>query len=102
MIYVFKCENEECENFEQEVEIEQRMNDEHVADCDLCEKEMKRIYTSFTIGVAQGNVTKDGIQMPAERARMIDRKREQKKKQGGEGPYWDNPNRRVAQQISKE
>jgi hypothetical protein len=101
MIYVFKCENECCESFEQNVEVEQNMNDEHVADCEVCGQELKRVYTSFTIGVSQGTITKDGIKMPAKRAREIDRKREQKKKQGGEGPYWDNPNRRVAKQMKE-
>ena len=99
MTYVFKCKNEKCENFEQEVEVEQKMNDEHIADCSLCQTKMKRIYTSFTIGAAQGIVTKDGIAIPAKRAREIDRKREQKKKQGGEGAYWDNANRRLAKQT---
>lgn len=94
MIYVFKCENEECENFEQEVEIEQGMNDEHVADCELCDKEMKRVYTSFTIGVPQGNVRRGGVKIPASRSREMDRKMEQKSQTGG-GQFWDNPNRRV-------
>ena len=90
MKYVFKCENENCENCEREIEIEQRITDKHVADCGLCQKPMKRIYTPFTIGVSQGSITKDGVQMPASRAREIDRSRQKKANQGGTGAYWDN------------
>lgn len=96
MIYVFKCKNEKCKNYNEQIEIEQRMNDEHEADCQMCRQPMKRIFTPFSIGVPQGNITSGGVTIPAKRAREIERQREAKKKRGGEGAYHDNPNRRLA------
>jgi len=98
MIYIFKCKNEKCDAYDKEVEVEQRITDEHIAFCELCGEEMKRVFTTFTIGVPQGWVTKDGIRMPARRAREIDRRREKKARQGGVGPYWDNPKRRLEEE----
>ena len=87
MIYVFKCINEDCEAFDGDVEVEQRVNDKHKAKCELCKKSMQRVYTMFAIGLPQGNVSRGDHAIPAARAREIERKRNQKAKDGG-GEYW--------------
>ena len=55
MKYDFKCINSECSECEKVKEYIMRMSEYYIPKCEKCEKDMKRVYSSF------GAKTSDGV-----------------------------------------
>lgn len=50
MLYIFKCDNDKCEDFEKEFEVRMGMNeDQSKVKCDTCSEKARRVFTPLGI-----------------------------------------------------
>jgi len=53
MKYIYQCNNEKCENFEKEVEINKPIADSSKEEfCEKCKEEMSRVFKPFGLKTA--------------------------------------------------
>jgi predicted nucleic acid-binding Zn ribbon protein len=54
-VYVYKCVNDECSEFEKKVDVSKPMSEVSAIElCEKCKHEMVRVYVSFSARTADG------------------------------------------------